>query len=154
MELQIRDNSLNMKQELKLFKQYENLEKLIAELDKRDIPESFTHVFNQHIEEINNFRGNNKALLKKIKKTMRKMLKLLEKETKLVPRNYYRHTWMALGMSIFGVPLGLLFGVAIDNMGLMGAGISVGMGIGIALGSHMDKTAFAEGRQLDVDYDL
>lgn len=52
-----------------------------------------------------------------------RILKLIEKELKLVPKNSYRNRWMAIGMSAFGVPIG----------------------------AGMDKKAFEEGRQLDME---
>jgi hypothetical protein len=36
-------------------------------------------------------------------------------------------------------------------MGLIGIGLPLGMSAGIAVGSQMDKKAFEEGRQLDIE---
>lgn len=152
MQLQKRDSSLSMEQEVKLYKQYETLERLLTELDKFDIPTPITQVFNAHIEEINNFTGDNKALLKKIKKTIRDIIKLLEKEMKIVPRNHYRNTWMALGMSTFGLPIGMLLGFLLGNIALFCIGLPIGMAIGMTLGSSMDKKAFDHGKQLDIEH--
>jgi hypothetical protein len=58
---------------------------------------------------------------------------------------------MAIGMSAFGIPLGVAFGTSLGNMGLLGIGIPIGMVIGMAIGSGMDKKAFEEGRQLDLE---
>ena len=55
---------------------------------------------------------------------------------------------MVLGMSSFGLPMGVAFGLALGNIGLMGLGLPIGMGIGLAVGTNMDKKALAEGRQL------
>ncbi len=54
-------------------------------------------------------------------------------------------------MSVFGVPLGVVFGASFGNMGFIGIGLPIGMVIGMALGVSMDKKAFEEGRQLDLE---
>ncbi len=88
---------------------------------------------------------------KRIRKSQSNILKLIEKELKLVPKNLYRSRWMAIGMSAFGIPLGVAFGTSLWNMGLLGIGIPIGMVIGMAIGSGMDKKAFEESRQLDLE---
>ena len=55
---------------------------------------------------------------------------------------------MALGMSAFGIPMGVAFGAATDNMGLIGIGIPIGMSIGIAVGAQKDAQAAKNGLQL------
>ena len=55
---------------------------------------------------------------------------------------------MVLGMSVFGLPIGLMFMTALDNAGLLALGLPIGLSIGIALGSGMDAKAKEEGRQL------
>jgi len=75
---------------------------------------------------------------------------LLEKELKIVPKGYYQNLWIALGICVFGLPIGVVFGTSLDNMGLLGIGLPIGVAIGYVLGSRMDKKASEEGRQLDV----
>jgi len=54
-------------------------------------------------------------------------------------------------MSAFGVPIGVILELLIkSNVGFIAIGILIGMGIGMLLGSSMDKKAFKEGRQLDL----
>ena len=79
------------------------------------------------------------------------ILKLIEKELKLVPKNLYRDRWLAIGMAGFGLPFGVAFGAAFGNMAFIGIGIPIGLAIGIAIGSGMDKKALDEGKQLDVE---
>ena len=55
---------------------------------------------------------------------------------------------MVLGMSSFGLPLGVAFGASLSNMGLLGVGLPIGMVIGIAVGLKKDNQAAKEGRQL------
>ena len=76
---------------------------------------------------------------------------MIEKEEKLVPKNAYRTRWMAIGMSVFGVPIGMAFGASLGNMAFLAIGIPLGMAIGIAIGAGMDKKALEEGRQLDIE---
>lgn len=58
---------------------------------------------------------------------------------------------MVLGMSAFGIPMGVAFGLSMGNIGLLGIGLPIGMGVGVGVGSYLDKKALTEGRQLDVD---
>ena len=141
----------NTNNDKKLRCKFNFLEKLIMELKKRDIPYNIVKIINQYIDEINSFSGSSKDLRKKMYKAKTKILNLLEKELKLVPKNAYRRKWMVLGMSIFGVPMGAAFGASLGNMAFLGIGIAVGMGIGIAIGAEMDKKAMEEGRQLDLE---
>lgn len=141
----------NIGQDKKLKNKYVYFEKLIDELKKREMPSEIVNSINQNIEDINSFSGSNKDLRKQICKSQSNILKLLEKELKLVPKNLYRTRWMAIGMSVFGVPLGMAFGASLDNMAFLGIGIPIGMVIGMAIGAGMDKKAFEEGRQIDLD---
>jgi drug/metabolite transporter (DMT)-like permease len=68
-----------------------------------------------------------------------------------VTKNHYRNTWLALGMGVFGIPLGVTFGVSLGNMGLLGIGLPIGIVVGLAVGSVLDKKAFEAGRQLDLE---
>lgn len=140
-----------IEQNKKLHKRFSIFKKLIAELKKKEIPPEIVKSINKQIEELNAFSGLDKALLKQMRKSVGGILRLIEKELKLVPKNLYRNRWMAIGMSGFGVPIGIAFGVSLDNMGLLAIGIGVGLAIGIVVGAGMDKKAFTEGRQLDVE---
>lgn len=86
--------------------------------------------------------------MKAIKEKEKKIVKLLEKNHKIVPKKYYQTLWMILGMSAFGLPIGAAFGYLMKNMGLLGIDLPIGMGTGV--GSYLDKKALAEGRQLDI----
>ena len=66
-------------------------------------------------------------------------------------KNHYRNTWLALGMAAFGIPLGVAFGMSLRNLAFLGIGLSIGLAIGIAVGTGMDKKAFEEGRQMDLE---
>lgn len=133
----------------KLAKQSNSLQTLLTAISEKEIPESLTARINEIIAGINNFSGPDPELLKSMKTGQAAILKLLEKELKIVPQNHYQTLWMVLGMSAFGLPLGAAFGTAMGNMGLLAIGLPIGMGIGIAVGTGMDKKANSEGRQLD-----
>jgi len=136
---------------VKLKEAYVQFESLLFELRKKDLPEGLVRSVNQDIEALNSTSISGEAMRKIIKKTQTKMIKLLEKELKLVPKNYYRNLWLALGMTAFGLPIGVAFGTILGNMAFLGIGLPMGLALGLAIGSGMDKKAFQEGRQLDVE---
>ena len=78
-------------------------------------------------------------------------MKKLEKEHKLVPKNYYRNLWLPLGMSAFGLPIGVAFGLLVDNIALLSIGLPIGLAIGVALGISLDQKAAKAGKQLDFE---
>lgn len=138
-------------QDKKLINSYAQFDKLLTELKKKKLPEEIVNSINNGINKINSVSESDKQLRKQIRKTQASILKLIEKELKLVARNHYRNTWLAVGMAAFGIPLGVVFGISLGNMGLLGIGLPIGMVIGIAVGSVMDKKAFEEGKQLDFE---
>ncbi|MBS2211046.1 hypothetical protein KEM09_06520 [Carboxylicivirga mesophila] len=134
------------------YMRYHQFRKLVVELQKRELPSAIVEFVNDNIQLVNHAIDKKFELRKQIAASQKAIIKLLEKELKLVPKGYYRNLWMVLGMTVFGVPLGIVWGQVTDNMGTLGIGIAVGMAIGLALGSAQDNKAAREGRQLDVDY--
>ncbi|MBT8316487.1 MAG: hypothetical protein KJN86_02560 [Lutibacter sp.] len=108
-------------------------------------------LINAAIEQLDTSVSSEKKLKDEIIKVQKSILKKLEKELKIVTKNYYRNLWLVLGMATFGIPLGVAFGTTIGNMGLIGIGLPLGMAIGMAVGTGMDKKAFKEGRQLNLE---
>ena len=141
-------------QHKRLTKRYDNFEMLIKELKKRDIPSEWVSRINQFIEEMNSYSGSDRILSRQLRKAQMKIIRLIEKELKLVPKNLYRNRWLAVGMSAFGIPFGVAFGVSLGNMAFLGIGIPIGMVVGMAIGAGMDKKASEEGRQLDIDFNF
>lgn len=135
----------------KLNKQFTSLEKLIKELNKRDLPTEVSESINSNIKDVNDFTGSNRNLKKEIRKSKNTILRTLETVLKLVPKNHYMVRWMSIGLGAFGVPMGVVFGAIMGNMALLGVGIPIGMVIGMAIGMGMDKKALDEGRQLDME---
>jgi hypothetical protein len=141
------DNEQNNKLTNKFF----GLEKLIYALRKKELPTNIITSINEDIELINSFSGSNHELLKQLGKVQNRILKLIEKELKIVPKNHYRNLWMVLGMSAFGVPIGVSLGLSLGNLAFLAIGFPIGMAIGIAIGSSMDKKAIMNGKQLDIE---
>ena len=146
-------NSLKPRPEIsnkpKLQKVYTQFEKLIDELKSIALPEKITVFINASIDELNLI--SHEKLRSQTKKKQSKIITLIEKELKIVPINYYRNTWMAIGMSAFGIPLGVALGASLGNMGFIAIGIPIGMAIGLSVGTSMDKKAQEEGRQLNME---
>ncbi|MCX2720017.1 hypothetical protein [Lentiprolixibacter aurantiacus] len=138
----------------KLRKKYTGFLELISELNSRDLPVSIIDNLNKEIDSLNLVLDGDKQFSRQLGRKKHAILKILEKELKLVPRNYYRNQWMIMGMTIFGVPMGVVLGTALDNMGFLGIGIPIGMAIGLGVGSGMDEKARKEGRQLKVTQDF
>lgn len=107
---------------------------LLNALRDKDLPDPVTKVINLKIDILNAMPGIGNKFRKGLSGAQYKILKYLEKELKLVPKNHYQKTWMAMGMVVLGIPIGVAMGTSIGNMGLMGAGIAVGLAIGIAVG--------------------
>lgn len=140
-----------IKENDKLVGAYIQFEKLIGELTSKNLTNDIVNSINQDIEELNTISDSAKELKTQIKRKQSRIVKLIEKELKLVVKNHYRNTWLAVGMSAFGIPLGVAFGASLGNMAFLGIGLPIGMAIGIAVGTGMDKKAYEEDRQLDIE---
>lgn len=151
MEIEVLNKNPGIDQNEKLIKAFDQFNNLLTELKKREIPDEIVISINNTIKGINTFKGTEKELKKLIRKSQSGMMKLIEKKLKIVPKNHYRNTWLVIGMSAFGIPIGLALGASQGNNGMLGAGLPIGMVIGIAVGTSMDKKALKEGRQLDLE---
>lgn len=141
----------DLAQNKKLEKAYQDLDGLIGALNKKEVPTDLSASINQDIGLINTFSGTEGELTKALKNTNAKIRKVVAKELKLVAQGHYRNLWMILGMSAFGIPMGVVFSTSLGNFAFLGLGLPIGMGIGIALGVGMDKKAENDGRQLDIE---
>jgi hypothetical protein len=135
----------------KIEKSITQFRKLIEILNTKNIPENIVEIINSEILILNSSEVVGNSFLHLLKKKQNSITKLIEKELKLVPKNYYRNLWFALGMTAFGLPLGVAFGLSIGNIGLLGIGLPIGMVIGLSIGSLMDKKALERGKQLDIE---
>lgn len=132
-------------QDKRLAKAVLKMQNSIEALNKKETPGEVASVINDDIRVLNAFSGTDKEVRKTIRRTHSKILKLVEKELKWVPKNHYRTIWLAIGLAAFGIPLGAAF----SNLGL---GIPLGIIFGMVVGSQMDKKAKKEGRQLDIEF--
>lgn len=128
--------------------QFDNL---LTLLKQRELSNKVTTTINNDIQALNSSTLTGKALVQLIRKVQTRIIRTLEKEMKIVPINYYRNLWLALGLSAFGLPIGVAIGLSLGKIGLLGVGLPFGMGIGLLLGAGMDKKAKDEGRQLDIE---
>lgn len=138
-------------EDVKLNNVYVQFKTLLGELRKKTLPGNITESINADINAIDASTATGNDLKKIIKQKQTAIIKLVEKELKIVPKAYYRNLWLAVGMSAFGLPIGVVFGLSMGNMGLLAIGLPIGMAIGIGVGTSMDNKAAAEGRQLDVE---
>jgi len=136
---------------VKTASQYNQLGTLLNALELMKLPKETTDFIDQEIEQLNAIADADKYFVKAIKDKENKILKFVEKKHKIVPKKHYQTLWMVLGMSAFGLPMGTAFGLIMGNIGLLGIGLPIGMGVGVGVGTYLDKKAFNEGRQLDVD---
>jgi len=142
----------NLESDIRLIQLYSQFDILLSELRKKEVPDSIIQTINNEVEEINISNSlTTNDLRKVIKKKQTAILRLIEKDLKLVPKNYYRTLWLALGMTVFGIPLGVLAGVFLGQPGLFAIGLPIGVAIGVTVGTAMDKTAAKENRQLNLE---
>ncbi len=135
------EKTLNSISDEKLQKALNDLIPIFEDLDQREIPtESLADLLkrlkNMLVAELH---------LKQIVRFKADLLAALRKQYGLVTPKYYQTLWMVLGMTIFGVPFGLIFSMAIDNMAFLGLGFGFGMPIGMAIGIAKDKKAQEDG---------
>ena len=135
----------------KLSQSIEQLNRLIQLLNDKKLPIEIVEKINANIEELNSSQVVGNALSDLIKKKQNTIIKLTEKELKIVPKNYYKNLWTVLGMSIFGLPLGVSIGLSLGNIGLLAIGLPIGMVIGMLVGARLDKKALESGNQLDIE---
>lgn len=137
--------------DIKLNNAFAQLQKLLEAIHQKKLPDNVIVKINSEIFQVNSSSLLGKALLNLIKKKQSKIVGLVEKELKIVPINYYRNLWLALGMTAFGLPMGVVLGLSLGNIAFLGIGLPIGLVIGIAAGTAMDKKAKEEGRQLDIE---
>ena len=140
-----------IKEQKNLYRTYKSFQVLIVLLTQKELAPEIKDSISQSIGHLNRFPTADKKFSKYLHSQQKEILKQVEKRHKWVPKNYYRNLWTALGMSVFGIPMGVVFGIMVDNMAYLGIGLPLGLAIGAAVGSNMDKKAKEEGRQLDVE---
>ena len=121
--------------------------KIFQQLEARQIDISTLEV---HTTAITNTLHAGDYSSYKISRLKSSLAQTINKEHGLTTKGYYQGLWMVLGMSIFGIPFGTIFGLSLNNFGLFGVGLPIGMVIGMALGAQKDKKAEAAGTVLEV----
>jgi hypothetical protein len=134
-------DQLNKKEQ----KAVDHFNELIDALNDKEIDETTENYIKERISII-----KDNVTFNTIKKEESKILDFVNKELGYLAQNHYMSLWIALGMSAFGVPLGVAIGLALDQLGFMGIGIAVGLAIGVGVGSSKDKEAKKQGKQLPV----
>lgn len=135
--------------EPKLTKKFTSLSNLIFEAGKHSLPDDLVNQINRQIDEIAIFPGSTDETLQELDRFQKDLLQKLKSDFNLLPKNHHRNLWMSLGMPFFGIPIGLTFGLMMDNLGLLAVGLPIGMTIGLAVGTSLDQKIKKEGRQLD-----
>ena len=129
----------------------QQFQQFIELINQRDLPSPIIDRINEHIDFLNNSRFTLETYIKPLRQAQSKITNILAKELKIVPINYYRNLWLALGLTTFGLPIGVAIGTILDNIGLLGIGLPFGSAIGYAVGTHLDKKAKEEGRLIDIE---
>ncbi|MHA6280723.1 hypothetical protein ACXYMT_11130 [Salinimicrobium sp. CAU 1759] len=124
------------------------LQSLLKELKTRELSEATISLINREIDRLN-FLAPEAVTSKKIKPVKNAIFKQLEKQENLVPRNYYATLWLPLGMTAFGLPLGVVVYILTGNVAFIGIGLPIGMALGSFYGATLDKKAEKEGRVLN-----
>lgn len=125
-----------------------SLGSLLHALEEHDLPEEELEPFMTEIEEALAGDELRRGTLEKIEA---RLAQELEKTHGLVRPHHYRDQWLALGMASFGLPLGVAFGLLLDQMAYIGIGLPLGIAIGSAIGARKDQEAERAGRVLSID---
>ncbi len=136
----------------KLNNQLRNFNQLLDAFRQHDIPESAADVINTAVNNLNHMSPDDPNLRSQVKLAKKRLIEYSVKHLNLIPREYYLKQWMAIGMSVFGIPIGIAFGTALGNMAFLGAGLAMGLPLGMAVGKQKDQKVADEGRQLDFKY--
>lgn len=132
-------------------KQYLKFTKYLDALNRKKLPKTFVKEVNQQLKELNATHEKDKAFVKQFKLTRKQITDRAAKELQLVPKHYYRTLGVAIGMTAFGLPLGIAVAFALQNAAFIGIGLPIGLAMGLGVGKGLDKKAKEEGRQLAID---
>ena len=103
-------------------KVYPEFRAFLDELKVKNLNENVITFINDCIDEINSSPSSGKKFIQFSIQKQALILKLIEKEHKIVPKNHYRNTWGLFGMTTIGLPIGVAIGLSNDNIGLLGLG--------------------------------
>lgn len=146
-------NTLNKRpkiQNKKTIQRYTQFISLLALIRQRQLSNDYIDWINDCIQEINATPDDEKAFKSILLEKQYEILKLLEKDLKIVTKRHYQNTWMLIGMVFIGIPLGIFAGYTLKNIELSILGIPLGYAIGMLIGIFKDKKVEKENRQLDI----
>lgn len=133
-----------------IINEYLFLQKLLSELQDRELPPEVIFDINLQISRLNAVDDNHNKLNFYFKLVRRKVLKKLSDDLDLVPKNYYRNLWLSLGSIVFGLPLGVIFSILLNNTTFIAIGLPFGLLLGIVVGLEMDRKAIENNNQLEL----
>lgn len=126
----------------------------MEELEKKELTDDFIQHVNQLVDELNATESSNRSFAKLVRKAKTGISNRAFKDFKYVAKNYYLTMGLAIGMSVFGIPIGVMFSTALNNFAFIGLGLPIGMSIGMAIGAGLDKKAESDGKQLDLKFSI
>ena len=106
MELKNLINRIDLTSKSKLEKYHNQFTHFIDLLRTRNLNETTISEINKQIDLLNSLDSKDKSLKSQYRKSQGNLLRLLTKEHNLVTQNYYRNTWMMIGIGAIGVPIG------------------------------------------------
>lgn len=132
------DKSIDVNE--KTQKKIDNFKELISEIKKKKITKDLYDMINEEILLINSIKKD-KVFPRQISKSKHKILLQLQRKLKIIKKDYHKNMWLSLGMSSFGLPIGLAFSLILDNFVFLAIGLPIGMMIGLIVGTNLDKKA-------------
>jgi len=127
----------------------EEFNALLEELYTRPLSDEMHADLREMAKGMNELEEREKGYFQILRQHQKVVVKRLVQEEGWSPMGYFQQLWMAQGMAVFGVALGLCFGVALKNMAFLGIGLPIGMAIGIAIGKKKDEEKKQAGQQLN-----
>ena len=111
-------------QHKKTQKAYQKTQELIAAVNEHELPESLANELNQEIQSAESL-ADDRDSLRPIRSLCGRIRNAVRKELELVPPGFHQGQWMALGMTIFGLPFGVVFSTVMKNPGLIAIGLPI-----------------------------
>lgn len=135
-------------------KRISRLSFVIDELNKKHLPVETVRILNDTISTLLDMNPRTPQYPKALNKVLNKVLEIVREKHQIVTKNYYRNLWMPIGMSAFGLPIGVALSVAVDNFAFIGSMLPIGLVIGMAYGSQLDKKAADENKVIDMEVEV
>lgn len=135
--------------ESKKSRRYQQLGSLLTAVREKLLPDDTMQLVDQEIAHLNSIDDDQPHFIRDLNFVQQRILRLVGDRHKIFPKHHFRNQWMILGMTSFGIPVGIMIGLVMKNMAQIGAGIPIGMVVGMSIGMKMDDKVLTEGRQLD-----